>query len=252
MIHTHRFHAHDLLSITIAPTGKLGVHFLNWCISPKNPRNRNADERSFMGCGLYGVCFRGRLIYVGSYCGQKPKGHKGAYFSGDVVKFRWWQHIGSMTGRTHKLHVSKKVLFNLHKTFNHPMLASLAQAGPEIHKDAGCLGAENRLLFSIMNWNRFSTVSADQALKQFTFIYAQIDEPNLIYQLSPIELKKRIEKAEHEAIEKLQPEANTARRHQKSDACKISSRNALAKLSDILAYYLRTPSYATQYFNVQN
>ena len=169
MIYGHRFPAAQLLRIGLAQEGKLGVPFLNWRVSPRSPRERNSGQTSFTGCGLYGVCFRGRLVYVGSYCGKKPKGVKrGAYFAGDIVKSRWWQHFGSLTVRSHKLHVAPSVLAQLRNDFqNHPMVTALDLAGQDIHTDGGCLGAENRLRFAAQNWERFNNSTTSALLSQF-------------------------------------------------------------------------------------
>jgi hypothetical protein len=239
MLRTYRFPGPRILRVGIAPTGKLGVGFLNWRVSPQPLRERGALAASFTGCGLYGVCFRGRLVYVGSYCGKKPLGARyGAYFTGDVARSRWWAHFGSLTARGHKVHVARRVLADLRDDLgDHPMLLAFAKAGPAIHTDAGCLGAENRLRFAARHWIRFTSTPAARLLKQFSFLYVREDGSGIV--ALPINLERAIEAAETEAISAMQPEVNTAQRDRTAIARSISPRKALSALEEILSRHLQ-------------
>jgi hypothetical protein len=238
MIYKHRFPASQILRVGIAQDGKLSVPFLNWRISPRPLRERNADRFSFIGCGLYGVCFRGWLVYVGSYCGKKPKGIKqGAYFAGDIANSRWWQHFGSLTARSHKLHVAPSVLLKLRSDIReHQMLLALTQAGEALHTDDGCLGAENRLRFAARNWTRFSSATAPVLLRQFSFLYARISGE--VTHGSSLDIERAIAAAESAAISLMQPEVNTAQRDRSVIGRRLSPRRALDQLAQILDEHL--------------
>lgn len=240
MLHAFRLPGVRVLRIAVAESGKLGVPFLDWRISPQSKRYRDGVNADLAGSGLYGVCFRGRLVYVGSYCGQKPKvGDKdGAYFTGDVVGKRWWAHFGSLVARSHRLHIAPRVLRNLSDEIGpHPLLTALSQAGPAIHKDDGCLGAENRIRFAVRNWTRFTTNSASDLLRQFSFVYVREDGADL--DASPRALADAIEAAEIEAIAVMHPEVNTAQRARAAASPRISPRKALSDLERILSSHLQ-------------
>ena len=238
MIHSHRFAGAKVLRIAVATVGKLAVPFVDWRVSQRKVSEREALPNYFNGCGVYGVCFRGRLVYVGSYCGQKPRGiTTGAYYTGDIAKNRWWQHFGSLTARSHKLHVARRVFAELRESLGeHPMLLLLENAGQALHTDDGCLGAKNRMLFAAKNWSRFNGTSAPQLLRQFSFLYAR-DDGNLIT-CTPVQLQKAIENAETEAICAIQPEVNTAKRSRSAVNRCLSSRSALAELASTLNRHL--------------
>jgi hypothetical protein len=238
VIHQHRFPAPHVLRVSAEPEGKLGVPFLNWRVAGRAARERGT-RTAFAGCGLYGVCFRGRLVYVGSYCGQRPGGTRhGAHFTGDVVKQRWWAHFGSLTARGHKLHVARRVLASLSAAHaQHPLVHGLQLAGADIHTDAGCLGAENRLRFAVLNWARFSSTTPTHLLEQFSFLYARDDGANL--DIDPDELERLIEDAETDAIAAMQPEVNTALRSRGSVPARLSPRKALGELARILDLHLQ-------------
>jgi hypothetical protein len=236
---SYRFAGSHVLRIRVATAGKLGVPFLDWRVSPRTLRERGRQVTNFAGCGLYGVCFRGRVVYVGSYCGKKPRGIKrGAYFGGDVVKSRWWQHFGSLTARSHRLHIAPSVLSELRSTLgkHHPMLVELVRAGPDIEKDGGCLGAKNRLLFAARNWERFRTTDPKRVLRQFSFLYARVDGAAIEYQ--PLDLERSVRAAESEAILAMQPEVNTAQRDGKATTRRLSARMALKELEHVLNRHL--------------
>lgn len=239
MIHRHRFAGSQVLRVHIAPQGKLGVPFLNWRISAAMPaRSTHADPR-LAGSGLYGVCFRGQLIHIGSYCGCVPAGHaQGAYFTGDVARARWRQHLGSLTARSDKLHVSRSVLSTLRQAqADCDIVTGLTQAGPAIHKDEGCLATEGRLRFAMRNWDWFKHASPLRLLGQFSFLYAREDGTRLTGTAE--DLDRCIRAAEAAAITLLRPELHAGCHASPPRAARLDARRALVHLATILDDHLR-------------
>lgn len=68
-IFIHRFPAAEILRAEVLPEGRANVPFLNWRVTAKAMRHRNAPQDAFAGAGIYGVCFDGRLIYIVNHTG---------------------------------------------------------------------------------------------------------------------------------------------------------------------------------------
>jgi hypothetical protein len=230
LIHLHRFAACDVLRVVQRPYGTLGVPFLDLAVSSGSTRGRPVPDENLTGCGLYGVCFRGKLIYLGSYCGGKRKRSepKRATFNGDVAEERWSKHFGAITARDCRLFVSPGPLRTLVNEIGpgHRLLASLAAAAPAIHDQRGCLGPENRLRFAARRWAQFEHANAAELLRQFSFVYARVDRGGLA-RADPRQLMVLIENVEKEAIRELAPECNTKGRPRGAVAKRLSARVAL-------------------------
>lgn len=193
------FNATDVLSIEINPHPRAGVWFLNWKIKPKGLTQRpipTADVTA--GAGLYGLCFNGQVIYIGSFLGKK--GVEGI-FAGDVVAARWWTHIGSITARGDCVHIARRSLGALIKNFGiaHSMTAGFLSANnPKLlHTDAGNSAPLRRLLFaSELQSTLFDlTTNPIDVLGQFTFAYVR-------YKHMPADMNSKTLSAHIEAAEK--------------------------------------------------
>jgi hypothetical protein len=209
------FLAASVLRVEILPQGRTGVPFLNWRVAPRPIVDRPAPVEAFCGAGLYGVCFDDRLIYIGSFLGsgkQRAAGVRGATLAGDIVAGRWWQHFGSMTGRSHVLHVSPGTLNALAGDFGaaHPLVAALQEAGPGLAVDAGCLGTLNRLRFAAAHFTEFggADIHPEQILRRFSYVYARVDE--LPQGVDAPELSRHIKWIEGELIRRYHPAVNGA------------------------------------------
>lgn len=217
VIHTHHFPAADVLKVEVSSQGRAHVPFLKWKISPKGKRQRNADSGHFAGPGIYGVCFDDRLIYVGSFLGSggtRVDRLKAATFAGDIVQGRWWQHFGSITGRSHKLSVASKTVIALEAEVgaDHPMVDAFRRAEPDLSNDAGCLGALNRLRFAAHHFNDFAGEHStpEGVLSRFSYLYARFDsvpQGSSVYDLS-----QHIADVEDSLIKRIHPVVNTAGR----------------------------------------
>jgi hypothetical protein len=140
----------DVIEIEELGEGRAGVRFLNWKVQAKPFALRKADgDDSYKGAGIYAIGFDNHLIYIGSYLGS---GGQVADFSGDVVRDRWWAHIGAITARGSKVHIAKRSLTSLKQELgvSHVMVDGFTKAtNPQLlHKDAGDLAPLRRLRFA--------------------------------------------------------------------------------------------------------
>lgn len=213
------FSAADVLDIRVLEAGKAGVWFLNWDIGvqPLIRRTARVTPDAFKGPGLYALCLDDRLIYVGSYLGA---GREGAHFTGDVATSRWWTHIGAITARGSRVHITRGSLKALAQSPgpDHPMVAGLLGASePDLlQKDQGNLAPLRRLQFAGAQGARLfdSAVQPDEVLKRFTFVYSRITAPPR--GVSSQNLKSRVETAEQGLIARYSPACNT--KHVAQDA----------------------------------
>lgn len=239
----HRFPAAQILRVAVLPAGRANVPFLNWHVAAKAVAYRNATRDQFSGAGLYGVCFDNQLIYVGSFLGSggvKVDGVKASTFVGDVAKGRWWQHFGSITGRSHKLSVAPKTLNALEKEFgqDHAMVVAFRAATPALCRDAGCLGALNRLRFAARHFAEFTGGDVEPAhvLARFSLVYARVDR--LPGGLTLYDVSTRVSGVERSLIRRYHPEVNTAGRSADGKAASVSCAQAEEVLGSALAQAL--------------
>jgi hypothetical protein len=200
----------DVIEIEELGEGRAGVRFLNWKVQAKPFALRKADgDDSYKGAGIYAIGFDNHLIYIGSYLGR---GGQVADFSGDVVRDRWWAHIGAITARGSKVHIAKRSLTSLKQELgvSHVMVDGFAKAtNPQLlHKDAGDLAPLRRLRFAAQRSQDFfsSRVNCMDILKRFHFVYVRFDE--FEKNENPSSLKDRIESTEIRLIERLAPICN--------------------------------------------
>lgn len=213
----HQFPATQILKIEVLAGGRANVPFLNWRVSAKRMEHRNAPTEAFAGAGIYGVCFDDHLIYIGSFLGSGGVivgGLKAATLVGDLAKGRWWQHFGSITGRSQSLSVAPSSVVQLDDEFGqgHPMVVAFRAATPNLSKDAGCLGALERLRFAARHFAEFAgdQVEPTHVLSRFSYVYVRFDA--LPDGMDACVLSRWIKVTETRLIESLHPEVNTAGR----------------------------------------
>ena len=203
---THQISASDVLSVTVLPSGRAGVPHLNWEIRPGGM----GEREKLPGAGIYGLCHQQRLIYIGSYLGA---GSLGAAITGDVVKDRWWTHIGSITGRGSRLSIAKNTLTALEKQLGsaHPMLRGLKSATDpdELIKDAGCLAPLRRLIYAATKLGRLFSghIESASVLSEFHFVYVRFD--CIPEGVDGFTLMKIIESAEKRLVSAICPPCNS-------------------------------------------
>jgi len=204
--------AADVMSIAINPQPRAGVWFLNWAIRAKDIGQRVIPTSNVTaGSGLYGLCFDSKLIYVGSYLGK----HKGNdnLFVGDVVKDRFWTHVGAITARGDRVHIAPRSLAALIQQLgsHHVMTAGFLAANNPflLHHNAGNLAPLQRLLFSAAHQHVFLSQNANPAdvLARFTFVYVRFD--SMPQGMNSQSLAEHIETAEKGLIGRLSPCCNT-------------------------------------------
>ena len=214
----HRFPAAQILKVEVLTEGRANVPFFNWRVAAKAIAHRNAQQGAFAGAGIYAICFDDQLIYIGSFLGSggaRVDGLKAATLAGDLVRGRWWQHFGSITGRSHKLSVAPKTVDHLDAEFglDHPMVVALRAAAPDhLCEDAGCLGARERLRFAARHMAEFSGEQVEPAhlLARFCYVYVRFDA--LPEHMDAHELSRWIKDTETRLVKSLHPEVNTAGR----------------------------------------
>lgn len=200
MLITKVFKAGDVLQVElVAP--KLGVKFLDWRITYLN----SGLAKDLVGAGLYGVCYQGKLVYVGKYLGRGNDP-----FAGNIVSTRWWAHFASFTMRGHRISVPQTVLDRL---LNEPPMSLspklrnlLDTAPPGITKDAGCGASLNRVLFASKHWGRFGSGKPNTVLGDFSFVYVRVGKGSTKKSIS--QLRQQITEAEKEVIAQLHLMAN--------------------------------------------
>lgn len=204
---------------------RAGVWFLNWKVKaiPLPARIKDSNE-SFKGAGIYAISFDNYLIYIGSYLGSG--GHK-ADFSGDVVKDRWWAHIGAITARGSKVHLARTSLKLLESELgvSHVMINGFLNATDKIrlHKDGGDLATLRRLRFAAQRSETLFSSNTNHAdiLKRFDFVYVRFEA--LPSNENSISLMEKIEGSEIKLIKRLAPICNAKHLIRGMDPVKIHS-----------------------------
>ncbi|HUY31591.1 MAG TPA: hypothetical protein VMV69_02350 [Pirellulales bacterium] len=199
------FLASSVLRVTAA-TPKCGIRFLNWRIRAR----AHVPSYELGGAGLYGICYNGALIYVGSFLGSKKD-----VFGGNVIRTRWWAHFGTLTLRGHRLSVPARTIGKLldeYASVLHPELRDVLALAPKtLTDDSGCKASLNRVLVANENWERFRDAEPCDLLGSFTYFYVRFPRSRS-YRASANSsanfLRTAISHAEAEAIERLRPVAN--------------------------------------------
>lgn len=231
------YRAIDLLDVEVQAPGRAGVWFLNWAIKAKTLAQRPVTApEAWGGAGLYGLCFDGQLIYIGSYLGNAKQG---ANRGGDVLAQRWWTHIGAITARGNRVHVAPRSLKGLQRRVSdqHPLWLGLVQApdGQMLSRDAGNLCPLRRLLFAARHADLFLAENAqpDDILSRFQFIYHHPDVAPA--HLSANEWARFILAQERSLITAWAPECNATHVPRGMPPVQVSLAQADATLREVLA-----------------
>jgi hypothetical protein len=239
MLTSNTYPADQVLSAAVMAHGRAGVWFLNWKIESKPPKARVDRDAgtAFAGAGLYGLCFDDRLVYVGSYLGA---GKGGAFATGDVVKARWWTHVGAITARGDHVHIAPASLRALlaDPGPQHPMVAGFSAAAEptRLHKDDGTLSPLRRLRFALRHSDVFlgEGTQPQDVLPRFSYTYCRFDAPP--DGLSSAAWKQHIEAAERRLIQRLAPACNTKHVPEGKSPAVVSCAEVPALLEHELAF----------------
>lgn len=201
----------QVINATELPVGRAGVPCLNVKFSAKKTadlRDAGFHTTAFAGSGLYALCFDDRLIYLGSYLGS---GKNGAFLNGNLLRSRIWTHMGAITLRGHRVHMSRRKLEALGARFgsDHPLVQQLLNASDTalLHKDAGCLAPFPRMVFAAEHWDIFSQPVTEEFLDRFKLIYVRVS--SLPEGMSPQQLKAALLATEKKLIKEFAPSCNS-------------------------------------------
>ncbi len=156
------------------------------------------------GPGVYEFFFKGRPLYLGSFC---PVG-------GDVLKTRWIRHAGTLTLRDQRLSLNKRVVWQvcgLLPKFGpdaKQLVRDLEQADPDVlAKDRGFHSSKHRVLFAAEQWGIFRRLAL-QDLRFFQVVYVQVQPDIIAIKRGAIEIGRRVSAAEERLIKELRPRCN--------------------------------------------
>lgn len=229
MLITKVFKAGDVLQIKPV-TPKRGVECLDWRITYLN----SGLSKDLVGAGLYGVCYQGKLVYVGSYLGRGNDP-----FLGNVVSTRWWAHLASLTMRGHRISIPQmtraRLLNNPPTPINPKLRKLLSAAPPEISRATGCVASLNRILFASKHWGRLGSGKPNTVLGDFSFVYVRVGKGSTKKSIS--QLRQQITEAEKEVIAQLCPMANNEIKWGEAND-QISCEKATAVITKTLKKYV--------------
>ena len=131
------------------------------------------------GAGIYGVLYKGKLIYVGKFQGTKHD-----FNAGNVIEARWVKHISSMTFLGHNLSFSKKSLKKITEFISNysddlvgqqnVLFNSILRSDYDlITTDRGCLSTFERFSLGMEIWSNLK-INFQDILSNFTFIYTRL------------------------------------------------------------------------------
>jgi hypothetical protein len=145
------------------------------------PKLPVGTKERLRGPGVYSIFYEGSLIYIGKYQGERHNP-----FTGNVVRLRWLNHIGSMTMRDQRQSYGKRTLDELNalKVNSNPIAAlaasySVGAVSSDQHvlmRDRGCQSTAPRARFASEHWADFGCDEGPN-LSQFEFHYFRL-EPN--------------------------------------------------------------------------
>lgn len=227
----HKFRASELWTVEVRPEGRAGVWFLNWALRRTLPRLRSDDSHSLDAPGLYGLTYCDKVVYVGSFIGS---GNDTTRATGDIADVRWWTHIGSITSRGYRVHISRRSLAGLKQRLgeNHFMVRGyLDSSQPELlHKDGGNLAPLRRLLFAAEHLPEIfkQNVKPSAFLDNFTFVYARATGVHL--KVRATDLARQIKNVEIELIRRWSPACNHTRVDLSSKSVNINQEGLISAL----------------------
>jgi hypothetical protein len=154
------------------------------------------DFNSLTGNGIYTYYYDSMLLYVGIYVGKST-----------VIKQRWLNHIGLLTGRAKGIWFNKKNLNKIKKMEDCEYKRLILQSKEEVlFKERGLNYHFHKFKFSAEKWDDFKNLDVE-TLKRFSFCYIQYNRSDFDT-TNHNAIKKIVEKVEKNIITKLQPRCN--------------------------------------------
>lgn len=238
----------QLIRATALSEGRAGVPFLNLRFTAFSENAlvlAGFEPSAFAGSGLYALSYDGFLIYIGSYLGA---GSGGAFFTGNVLNSRVWAHMGSITLRGERVHMSRRQLNKLVQQLGHehPVVQQLTNVEDQniLHKDAGCLSPFRRMQFAAENWDAFSCSDPLNILEKFEFIYVRLTE--LPLNMAPFQLKTELLATEKKLIKQFAPLCNTTHVPKGAQAV-LASQSDISKVLQAAVQNISMPVHSIAY-----
>lgn len=194
MFKRHLFSASDIFSTSVA-TGPVGMPgFCDLRVAKRTTESSGA----ITGCGLYFLCHKGQLVYIGKFLGSIHNA-----FAGDIFSARWNRHLSTLSLRGSRISIGKAAL---EKALNEGVPQELNDAlqGADsviLAKDRGFMVPYKRLKYAALHWQDFSR-SPDSWLADIQVGYLQLDS-SAFKKYSTYALRKMVSAAEDEAIAQL-------------------------------------------------
>jgi hypothetical protein len=161
------------------------------------------DAPTFAGPGIYALFFDEGLIYIGKYRGKKNNP-----FSGDVTRFRWDKHLGTLTMRGRNVSLPPTVLERVLATFSGDLIDKLSSGTSEtIGRDRGMVAGFKRVRFAHENWEAFSRLN-NEVLARFTAVYVRVLPTSEMQVRDTDEIRTAVSAAEAELIKEFLPICN--------------------------------------------
>jgi len=154
------------------------------------------DFNSLTGNGVYMCYYDSMLLYVGIYVGKKT-----------VIKERWLNHIGLLTGRAKTIGFNKKNFNKIKKMEDCEFRRLILLSKEEVLRIQRGLDYHfHKFKFSAEKWDDFKNLDVE-TLKRFSFCYIQYNRSDF-GTANDNAIKKIVEKVEDNIITKLQPRCN--------------------------------------------
>lgn len=159
--------------------------------------NRKRNIEKMTGPGVYLIEFKGEIIYIGKYQGQKKNIAKGNIFTD-----RWCRHLQTLTLRGQRLSIPKRSYLKLRN--NYPDIDKLLVDQPleVLHKDKGFNSSYNRSKFALEN---VFHLNDENILSEFKFYYYRFSPDDFA---STSEARAFISGLEEELLSFFTPQCN--------------------------------------------
>ena len=158
----------------------------------------------FRGAGLYGLFYKGSLIYIGKFLGQKNNP-----WAGNIVVNRWWAHIATVTAFGHRISFSPSIWQQLQdESPNHPLIIALGKVVRQqvFATDRGGATSLKRLMFARKHWDTFGHGQPENILRDFCFVYVRATGNGAGNDIEGI--RQAISSAEQDAVVEFSPCCN--------------------------------------------
>ena len=171
-------------------------------------RYNQRDAGALAGGGIYAIYYKGKLLYIGLFTGDK-----GIPFVSNVASRRFYKHLEALTLRGRNIGFSRK---NYDKVVAlHRPDCSLMQSLKGTLVPRGNGGVKTylgKVEFASDNWNLFSRIECDRSvLDGFTFVYGRIGPNHFHQNITYQQVKNYINVIEDDLILKHDPLCNEKR-----------------------------------------